>query len=192
MGIQDQVSAMLHANIEDRLARVEDPEAQLNQISREIDGTLQRAAASIAEDLTELRRTRDTLEMVQYQVAAWEKQVASARSNQDAMAEHEAIGHLKRCRLDAQRYEELLDAQMHAVSQFITQRNSLRGKYHDLQDSRDVLIARARSNGPIPHEPAIPVTMPARMAPIPVQRETPSFQPRQSLAGAILQLVLSR
>ncbi len=191
MGVQDQISAMLNANIEDRLCRVDDPAARLNQIVHEMDVTLQRAAASIAEDLTELRRTRDAVELAQLQVTAWEKQVASARLRQDSVAECDAVAQLKVSRLDAQQYEDQLNTRMHAVAQFITQRDTLRGKYHDLQDRRDVFIACARQARIPPRTAPVPGAVPEPAVAVAVQHEIPRLQPRYSFAGAILQLVHS-
>ena len=140
MSVLDQVSRMLHMNIDAVMDQAENPEAQLNHITCEMDMTLRHAAAAIAEQLTGIRRTRDALKMAQQLVTAWQEQVDWAASEQQSAEERDAQGHLGYCKVEAQRYEEQLGTHLHWLAEMMTTRDALRAKYRLLLDRREALL----------------------------------------------------
>ncbi len=62
MAILDRISSILRANVNDALDHAENPEAMLNQILRDMEGSLRQADSDIADQIAQQKLTQADLD----------------------------------------------------------------------------------------------------------------------------------
>jgi len=87
MGIFDRLSRLLRSNINDAIARAENPEKMLNQIIEDMRGQLVRAKQEVAVAIADERKLRAQFEDEQKQASDWEQRAMLAvKESRDDLA----------------------------------------------------------------------------------------------------------
>ena len=87
MGIFDRLSRLLRSNINDAIARAENPEKMLNQIIEDMRGQLVRAKQEVAVAIADERKLRSQFEDESKQASDWEQRAMLAlRENREDLA----------------------------------------------------------------------------------------------------------
>lgn len=144
MGILDRISSILRANINDALDHAENPEAMLNQILRDMEGSLRQADSDIADQIAQQKMTRTDLDTAKRQSDGWrQKAELAVNKSMDDLA-REALLRAKDFGAQADVYQKQSDAQAQAIQELKSKRDALQSKYESAIRNRDMLIARAK------------------------------------------------
>lgn len=92
MGIFDRFSRLLRSNINDAIARAENPEKMLNQIIDDMRGQLVRAKQEVAVAIADERKLRAQFEDEKKQASEWEQRAMLAlRENREDLAKQALV-----------------------------------------------------------------------------------------------------
>ncbi|MEE9156472.1 MAG: PspA/IM30 family protein [Gemmatimonadota bacterium] len=144
MGILSRLSTMIRSNLNDLIARAENPEKMLNQIIEDMRGQLAQAKQEVAVAIADERKLRRQVTDERDQNADWERRAKLAlREGRDDLArqallrsqEHEAHGHAleEQWRAHASETEQLKDTL-----------RQLSNKIEEAKRKRNILIARQK------------------------------------------------
>ena len=87
MGIWEKLSTLLRSNINDAIAKAENPEKMLNQILLDMRDQLQKAKTEVAVAIADERKLKAQMEEEQKLSADWEhRAMLAVRENRDDLA----------------------------------------------------------------------------------------------------------
>lgn len=144
MGIFDRFSTMLRSNINDLIARAENPEKMLNQVIEDMRGQLAKARQEVAVAIADAAKLKKQADDEQKQAQDWEQRAMLAvRQERDDLARLALVRHQEH----AQRAQELyLTWQKHQED---TERlrdalRQLNEKIQEAQRKKNLLIAKQK------------------------------------------------
>ncbi len=144
MGIFDRMSQVLRANINDLLVRAEDPEKMLNQILRDMEDSIAKGQAQVAEQIAQEKMMQADLETSKRNQEEWGRKAELAVSKGMDELAREALHRQKDYASEIELYQKQLDVQHAAVQKLKADLGALEGKYNDARRNKDALIARAK------------------------------------------------
>jgi phage shock protein A len=142
MGYVRRVRRILAANINDLIDRAENPEKMLNQLTLEMETSIEDARDRVATAIAAERRLRNHHERERREVAVWEERAKSAIEQGDDDLAREAI---RRKRLHselADSYGREVESQAEAVQGLRASLDALRRKLEEARTTKRALIAR--------------------------------------------------
>ena len=144
MGIFDRFSTMLRSNINDLIARAENPEKMLNQVIEDMRGQLARARQEVAVAIADAAKLKKQADDEQKQAQDWEQRAMLAvRQGRDDLARQALIRHQEH----AQRGQELFSTWQKHQEDTERLRDALRQlneKIQEAQRKKNLLIAKQR------------------------------------------------
>lgn len=144
MGLFTRISGVLRANINELIARAEDPEKMLNTAIEEMQKQLIEAKSRVAMAIADEKRLMKKLDLETEKGEDWEKKAMSAvRASRDDLAV-EALGRKKQHESAAKMYRDQLDSQRLAVDELKRALTALTAKLDETKRKRTILMARAK------------------------------------------------
>jgi phage shock protein A len=144
MGIMDRLSRLLRANINDALDRAEDPEKMLDQILRDMQGSIQTAREQVANMIAQEKELEADLREAEKLSGEWQEKARRAvAAGKDDLA-REALRRKHDNDANAEVYGQQFQAQTQMVEKLKVQLRQLEAKYSSTLSHRDSLIARQR------------------------------------------------
>ena len=144
MGLLSRISEVLKANINELIARAEDPEKMLNAAIEEMQKQTIEAKSRVAMSIADEKRLEKQYLQQRSKAEDWEKKAMSAvRANRDDLA-MEAIGKKKEHQAAAQQFSEQLDHQRAAVAELKRALSALTRKLEETRRRRAILLARVK------------------------------------------------
>ena len=144
MGIFDRFSTMLRSNINDLIARAENPEKMLNQVIEDMRGQLARARQEVAVAIADAAKLKKQADDEQKQAQDWEQRAMLAiRQGRDDLARLALI----RQQEHAQRFQELYTTWQRHQEDTDRLRDALRQlneKIQEAQRKKNLLIAKQK------------------------------------------------
>lgn len=144
MGIFDRFSTMLRSNINDLIARAENPEKMLNQVIEDMRGQLAKARQEVAVAIADAAKLKKQADDEQKQAQDWEQRAMLAvRQGRDDLARQALIRHQEH----AQRAQELFATWQKHQEDTERLRDALRQlneKIQEAQRKKNLLIAKQR------------------------------------------------
>lgn len=144
MGIFDRFSTMLRSNINDLIARAENPEKMLNQVIEDMRGQLARARQEVAVAIADAAKLKKQADDEQKQAQDWEQRAMLAiRQGRDDLARQALIRHQEHAQRAAelfatwQKHQEDTDRLRDALRQ-------LNEKIQEAQRKKNLLIAKQK------------------------------------------------
>ncbi len=144
MGVFDRMSQILRANINDLLSRAEDPEKMLNQILRDMEDSVERGQAQVAEQIAQEKLMQADLETAKRNQDDWGKKAELAVSKGMDDLAREALRRQEDYASQVDLYQKQVDVQHEAVQKLKADLQALENKYDDARRNREMLIARAK------------------------------------------------
>ncbi|MBX2810279.1 MAG: PspA/IM30 family protein [Myxococcales bacterium] len=144
MGLFHRIGDILRSNINDLIARAEDPERMLNAAIEDMKRQVAEAKSRVASSIADQSRLVTQQEREQKKTSSWEeKAMVAVRAGRDDLAmealtkkrEHQAAADLYSAQLDTQR--TAVDELKRALSELVTQ-------LEETKRRRNLLIARAK------------------------------------------------
>ncbi|HEX6746333.1 MAG TPA: PspA/IM30 family protein [Longimicrobium sp.] len=144
MGLFDRFSTMLRSNINDLIARAENPEKMLNQVIEDMRGQLARARQEVAVAIADAAKLKKQADDEQKQAEDWEQRAMLAiRQGRDDLARQALMRHQEH----AQRAHELFATWQRHQEDTDRLRDALRQlneKIQEAQRKKNLLIAKQR------------------------------------------------
>jgi phage shock protein A len=144
MGIFERFSTMLRSNINDLIARAENPEKMLNQVIEDMRGQLAKARQEVAVAIADAAKLKKQADDEQKQAQDWEQRAMLAvRQGRDDLARQALIRHQEH----AQRAQELFSTWQRHQEDTERLRDALRQlneKIQEAQRKKNLLIAKQR------------------------------------------------
>lgn len=144
MGLFDRFSTMLRSNINDLIARAENPEKMLNQVIEDMRGQLAKARQEVAVAIADAAKLKKQADDEQKQAQDWEQRAMLAvRQGRDDLARQALIRHQEH----AQRAQELFATWQKHQEDTERLRDALRQlneKIQEAQRKKNLLIAKQR------------------------------------------------
>jgi len=144
MGLFDRFSTMLRSNINDLIARAENPEKMLNQVIEDMRGQLAKARQEVAVAIADAAKLKKQADDEQKQAQDWEQRAMLAvRQGRDDLARQALIRHQEH----AQRAQELFSTWQKHQEDTERLRDALRQlneKIQEAQRKKNLLIAKQR------------------------------------------------
>src|SRR3954462_5385379 len=144
MGIFDRFSTMLRSNINDLIARAENPEKMLNQVIEDMRGQLAKARQEVAVAIADAAKLKKQADDEQKQAQDWEQRAMLAvRQGRDDLARQARIRHQEH----VQRAQELFSTWQRHQEDTERLRDALRQlneKIQEAQRKKNLLIAKQR------------------------------------------------
>ncbi|MFL5384899.1 MAG: PspA/IM30 family protein [Longimicrobiaceae bacterium] len=144
MGIFDRFSTMLRSNINDLIARAENPEKMLIQVIEDMRGQLARARQEVAVAIADAAKLKKQADDEQKQAQDWEQRAMLAvRQGRDDLARQALIRHQEHAQRAAelfatwQKHQEDTDRLRDALRQ-------LNEKIQEAQRKKNLLIAKQK------------------------------------------------
>ncbi|MFL5537486.1 MAG: PspA/IM30 family protein [Longimicrobiaceae bacterium] len=144
MGIFDRFSTMLRSNINDLIARAENPEKMLNQVIEDMRGQLARARQEVAVAIADAAKLKKQADDEQKQAQDWEQRAMLAiRQGRDDLARQALLRHQEHAQRGAelfatwQKHQEDTDRLRDALRQ-------LNEKIQEAQRKKNLLIAKQK------------------------------------------------
>jgi len=144
MGIFDRMNQILRANINDLLSRAEDPEKMLNQILRDMEDSIERGQAQVAEQIAQEKMMQADLESAKRNQDEWGKKAELAVSKGMDDLAREALRRQQDYASQVDLYQKQIDVQHQAVQKLKDELHALEDKYEDARRNKDMLITRAK------------------------------------------------
>jgi len=144
MGIFSRLAQLIQSNINDLIAKAEDPEKMLNQVVIEMTEQLANAKKQVAVSIADAHRLGKTYENEAQQAKEWERKAMMAvRAGNDELAK-EALNRKREHETLAQQMGEQWEKQKAAVEQLKTALRLLNNKIEEAKRKKNVLIARKK------------------------------------------------
>ncbi len=144
MSLFARISDLLKANINDLLAKAEDPERMLNAAIEDMQRQLIEAKSRVAMSIADEKRLEKQHRAQTSKASDWEKKAMSAiRAGRDDLA-REALARKKEHQVAAAQFGEQLEDQKAAVRELKGALSALTAKLDDTRRKRTLLIARAK------------------------------------------------
>ena len=144
MGIFDRFSTMLRSNINDLIARAENPEKMLIQVIEDMRGQLAKARQEVAVAIADAAKLKKQADDEQKQAQDWEQRAMLAvRQGRDDLARQALIRHQEH----TQRAQELFSTWQRHQEDTERLRDALRQlneKIQEAQRKKNLLIAKQR------------------------------------------------
>jgi phage shock protein A len=144
MGIFDRFSTMLRSNINDLIARAENPEKMLIQVIEDMRGQLAKARQEVAVAIADAAKLKKQADDEQKQAQDWEQRAMLAvRQGRDDLARQALIRHQEH----AQRAQELFSTWQRHQEDTERLRDALRqlnDKIQEAQRKKNLLIAKQK------------------------------------------------
>jgi phage shock protein A len=144
MGIFDRFSTMLRSNINDLIARAENPEKMLNQVIEDMRGQLAKARQEVAVAIADAAKLKKQADDEQKQAQDWEQRAMLAvRQGRDDLARQALMRHQEH----ATRAQELFATWQRHQEDTDRLRDALRQlneKIQEAQRKKNLLIAKQR------------------------------------------------
>ncbi|HYH80891.1 MAG TPA: PspA/IM30 family protein [Longimicrobium sp.] len=144
MGIFDRFSTMLRSNINDLIARAENPEKMLNQVIEDMRGQLAKARQEVAVAIADAAKLKKQAEDERKQAQDWEQRAMLAvRQERDDLARQALVRHQEH----AVRAQELFSTWQRHQDDTEKLRDALRQlneKIQEAQRKKNLLIAQQR------------------------------------------------
>jgi phage shock protein A len=144
MGIFDRFSTMLRSNINDLIARAENPEKMLNQVIEDMRGQLAKARQEVAGAIADAAKLKKQADDEQKQAQDWEQRAMLAvRQGRDDLARQALMRHQEH----ATRAQELFATWQRHQEDTDRLRDALRQlneKIQEAQRKKNLLIAKQR------------------------------------------------
>jgi phage shock protein A len=144
MGILDRMSQIMRANINDLLSRAEDPEKMLNQILRDMEDSIRRGEAQVAEQIAQEKLIQADLDEAKRQAEQWGQKAELAVSKGSDDLAREALRRQSDYASHAEIYQKQLEVQHQAVEKLKAELAALENKYDDARRNKEMLITRAK------------------------------------------------
>ncbi|HEU4561442.1 MAG TPA: PspA/IM30 family protein [Longimicrobium sp.] len=144
MGLFDRFSTMLRSNLNDLIARAENPEKMLNQVIEDMRGQLAKARQEVAVAIADAAKLKKQADDEQKQAQDWEQRAMLAvRQGRDDLARQALMRHQEH----AQRAQELFATWQKHQEDTERLRDALRQlneKIQEAQRKKNLLIAKQR------------------------------------------------
>ncbi len=144
MSVFSRISTIFKANVNEALAKAEDPEKVLNQLTIEMNeqliDTKQKVAAAIADEKRLQRQYRETAE----QAKGWEQKATTAVQKERDDLAREALARRNEAQQLADEYKIQWDKQRQAVDQLKEHLKALELKIGEADRKKHLLIARQK------------------------------------------------
>lgn len=144
MGIFSRLAQLIKSNINDLIAKAEDPEKMLNQVVTEMTEQLANAKKQVAVSIADAHRLGKQFENEAQQSKEWERKAMMAvRAGNDELAK-EALQRKREHESLAQQLQDQHEKQKAAVDQLKTALRMLSAKIEEAKRKKNVLIARKK------------------------------------------------
>lgn len=144
MGIFSRLAQLIKSNINDLIAKAEDPEKMLNQVVIEMTEQLANAKKQVAVSIADAHRLGKQYENEAQQAKEWERKAMMAvRAGNDELAK-EALNRKREHDALAQQLHDQWEKQKAAVEQLKTALRMLNNKIEEAKRKKNVLIARKK------------------------------------------------
>ncbi len=144
MGIFSRLAQLIKSNINDLIAKAEDPEKMLNQVVIEMTEQLANAKKQVAVSIADAHRLGKQYENEAQQAKEWERKAMMAvRAGNDELAK-EALARKREHDNLAQQLQDQWEKQKAAVEQLKTALRMLNNKIEEAKRKKNVLIARKK------------------------------------------------
>jgi phage shock protein A len=139
------MSRLIRANINDMLDRAEDPEKMLNELLREMEGSIREARVQVANMIAQEKDLESDLQEAQRDGYEWGRRAELAvGSGKDDLA-REALRRKRDAENIATIYAQQLTSQQEMVTRLKHQLTMLEAKHDEAESKRNVLVARHRA-----------------------------------------------
>lgn len=144
MGILDRLSRLVRANVNDMIDEAEDPAKMIDQILRDMQGSMTTARAQVASMIAQEKELEADLTETRQLSGEWAAKAQRAvGSGKDDLA-REALRRKRDSDQNAAVYDQQLQVQSQAVDKLKDQLRQLEAKYQSTLSHRDALVARQR------------------------------------------------
>ncbi len=144
MSIFQKISTLFRSNINDLIARAENPEKMLNQIIVDMRDQLARAKREVAAAIADERKLRAQLEDEQKQARDWEKRAMLAvREGRDDLAKQALLRHQEHAER-AHAMEQTWHAQSTETEKLKGSLKQLNDRIEEAKRKRNLLIAKQK------------------------------------------------
>jgi len=144
MSIFQKISTLFRSNINDLIARAEDPEKMLNQIIVDMRDQLARAKREVAAAIADERKLRAQLDDEQKQARDWEKRAMLAvREGRDDLAKQALLRHQEHAER-AHSMEQTWHAQSTETEKLKGSLKQLNDRIEEAKRKRNLLIAKQK------------------------------------------------
>ena len=144
MGILDRMSRLIRANINDMIDRAEDTEKMLNELMREMQGSIREARQQVANMIAQEKLVEAELQEAQMDAREWERKAELAIQRDREDLAREALRRKRDAEEIASVYATQLASQQELVDKLRNQLKVLERKYEEAESKRNLLIARHR------------------------------------------------
>src|SRR5688500_12881300 len=144
MGIFDRFSTVLRSNIDDLIARAEDPEKMLNQILVDMRSQLVKAKQQVAAAIADEKRLRDQAD-AEYKLSAdWESRAMLAiKEGRDDLAKQALVRQAEHA-THGQQLEQTWETHRVETEKLKNSLRDLNDKIEEAKRKKNLLIARQR------------------------------------------------
>jgi phage shock protein A len=143
-GIMDRLTRLIRANINDLIDQAEDPEKMIDQILRDMEGSIREAKAQVAAMIAQEKELEfDAVETKRLADEWGRKAERAVTAGKDDLA-REALRRKRDNEENSRIYGEQLTVQTQAVSKLKDQLRQIEAKYQATLGARDSLVARQR------------------------------------------------
>jgi len=143
--VLNRITTIIRANVNELLARAEDPEVMLNQILRDMYDGIKEAREQVVEAVAQQKLVERELAQAQELSTKWRRNAELALSKGDEEMARECLVRKRDYDANAQSLQRLLDAQRPPIQQTKAALNLLEAKYAEVQRNREALLARYRT-----------------------------------------------
>ena len=144
MGILDRMSRLIRANINDFIDNAEDPEKMLNELLREMQGSIREARQQVANLIAQEKQIEAELADAQLDAREWESKAEMALKRDREDLAREALRRKRDAEEISLVYATQLASQQEVVEKLRNQLKMLERKYDEAESKRNLLIARHR------------------------------------------------
>lgn len=144
MGLFHRIGDILRSNINDLIARAEDPERMLNAAIEDMKRQVAEAKSRVASSIADQSRLITQREREQKKADGWEeKAMVAVKASRDDLA-MEALAKKREHQQAAEMYEEQLETQRMAVDELKRALSDLVTSLEETKRRRNLLLARAK------------------------------------------------
>ncbi len=144
MGIFENLGRLFKANINDLIAKAENPEKILNQVLLEMNEQLVEAKKAVAVALADEKKLERTMNENMAQAKEWENRaILALKSGREDLAK-EALLKKQTFEKDAHSYKQQYDAQHENVEKLKSMLRQLQDKIEEAERKKNLLIARQK------------------------------------------------
>jgi phage shock protein A len=144
MGIFSRLAQLIKSNLNDLIAKAEDPEKMLNQVVIEMTEQLANAKKQVAVSIADAHRLGKQFETESQQAKEWERKAMMAvRAGNDELAK-EALARKREHEQLANAFGEQWEKQKAAVEQLKNALRLLNAKIEEAKRKKNVLVARKK------------------------------------------------